>query len=144
MSRFEAQEFLRLGLRLVKHEPNEAGYRTAINRAYYACHLIGRESTARKGWFSPRYDMSDHSGLWRALKDRTSWWHKLRDLYELREHADYHIDSKQQLPNSSCPYCKKNTNIEPLVDEGIWERARQIAEDIAPRLQNITPITTKI
>ena len=137
--KFNAQEFLQLGLRLVSYEPNEAGYRTAINRAYYACHLIGRESTARKGWFKPGYTGRDHYGLWEALKQHTLWGNKLQVLYELREHADYHIDSKKQSPNNSCPYCNSKTDTTALVDENTWVIARDIANDIFPRLQSIMP-----
>jgi len=137
--KFNAQELLQLGLRLVSYEPNEAGYRTAINRAYYACHLIGRESTARKGWFNPEYTGRDHRGLWEALKQHTLWWNKLQVLYELREHADYHIDPSQQSPNNSCPYCNSGTDTTALVDENTWAIARDIANDIFPRLQSIMP-----
>lgn len=136
--KFNAQEFLQLGLRLVSYEPNEAGYRTAINRAYYACHLIGRESTAKKGWFIPQYNYNDHSGLWRALKN-TPLRNKLRALYELRVHADYHIDPSQQPPNNVCSYCDGKTNTTALVDENTWIIARDIANDILPRLQSIMP-----
>lgn len=132
MAKFDAQEFLQLGLRLVSFEPNEAGYRTAINRVYYACHLIGRESTAIKGWFNPKNDSNDHSGVWRALKEHTSWGDKLRVLYELREHADYHIDPNQQPTGSSCSYCKSKI-------EDTWARAKNIAEDILPRIQSVAP-----
>jgi uncharacterized protein (UPF0332 family) len=135
---FNAQEFFQLSLRLVKNEPNEAGYRTAINRAYYACHLIGCESAAKKGWFTPKYTFRDHAGLWAALKEHTPWWNKLRALYELREHADYHMDPSQQPPNS-CSYCDSKTDDIALVDEDIWVIARDIANDIIPRLQSIMP-----
>ena len=137
--RFNAQEFLQLGLRLVGYEPNEAGYRTAINRAYYACHLIGCDSTARKGWFTPEYNANDHSGLMRVLRRNTNLGHKLRDLYELRVHADYHIDPKQQPLDNSCSYCTGKTNATHLVDKDTWARARYIANDILPRLQSIAP-----
>jgi len=141
MVKFNAQEFLQLSLRLVNCEPNEAGYRTAINRAYYACHLIGRETTGRKGWFTPQYSKSDHAGLWRALREhKTPWWSKLRALYELREHADYHIDSSPQPPNDNrCSYCDSKTETATLVDEHTWLIARDIANDIFPRLQSIKP-----
>ncbi len=141
MVKFNAQEFLQLGLRLVSHEPNEAGYRTAINRAYYACFLIGRESTTRKGWFSPppSYAAGDHSGLRRALNRVPNLPDKLLALYELREHADYHIDPKQQPPNNSCSYCDGKNDTTTLVDENTWIRARDIANDILPRLQSIMP-----
>lgn len=138
--RFNAQEFLQLGLRLVSYEPNEAGYRTAINRAYYACFLIGRESTTRKGWFSPppSYTGADHSGLRRALR-RTVLPPKLLALYRLREHADYHIDPTQQSPDNHCSYCDSKNDTTTLVDEDTWIRARDIANDILPHLQSIMP-----
>lgn len=138
--RFDAAGFLHLSQRLVSAEPNEAGYRTAINRAYYACFLIGRESTTKKGWFKPGYTGRDHYGLWEALKQHnTLWGNKLQALYQLREHADYHIDPKQQPPNNSCSYCRNQTEITPLVNEGTWKRAKAIAENILPRLQSIMP-----
>ena len=132
--RFDAQEYLQLSLRLVGYEPNEAGYRTAINRVYYACYLIGCETTARKGWFIPEYSANDHSRLRKALR-RTNLASKLLALYRLREHADYHIDSQQQ--PASCEYCKNETDIAPLVDEDTWIRAKAIAEDALPLLQKI-------
>ncbi len=138
MVRFNAQEFLQLGLKLVSYEPNEAGYRTAINRVYYACFLIGRESTYRKGWFTPKYDGTDHSALRRALQS-AKLGSKLRSLYELREHADYHIDPTQQSPNNRCSYCDGKTDTTALVDEDTWVIAREIANDILPRLQSIMP-----
>ena len=137
--KFNAQEFLQLSLRLVSYEPNEAGYRTAINRAYYACFLIGRESATRKGWLIPSYRGDDHSGLRRALDKVPNLSDKLLDLYQLREHADYHIDPKQQPPNNSCSYCRNQTEITPLVNEDTWKRAKAIAENILPRLQSLMP-----
>ena len=136
---FNAQDFFQLGLRLAKCEPNEAGYRTAINRAYYACHLVGCESTYKKGWFISRsYDGRDHQGLIRVLREnKTRLWHKLRSLYELREHADYHIDPSQQLTSSSCKHCDGRTDTATLVDEDTWVMAREIADNILPCLQNI-------
>ncbi len=139
MVKFNAQEFLQLGLRLSSSEPNEAGYRTAINRVYYACHLIGCESTAKKGWFNRQYDYGDHSGLVRALKQHSRLGDKLRVLYELREHADYHIDSTQQPPSMPCSYCDSKADSTALVDEDTWEKASAIANEILPQLQSIIP-----
>jgi len=139
MDKFDAEEFLELSKRLVCHEPNEAGYRTAINRAYYACHLIGCESTAKKGWFTPQYNGRDHAGLWRTLKGKNTWGYKLQVLYELREHADYHIDTSQQSSICSCSYCDDSKSKTALVDKNIWIIARDIANDLLPRLQSIMP-----
>lgn len=138
MGGFSAEEFLRLGLKLVSNEPNEAGYRTAINRVYYACHLVGRESAHEKGWFTPKYGAPDHSGLYRSLMQRTRWGAKLRRLYELREHADYHVSPKQQALGS-CPDCGRASDIEPLASDKTWEEAKSIAQDIFPRLVGLRP-----
>jgi hypothetical protein len=138
MATFDAQEFMGVAVRVASSEPNEAGYRTAISRAYYACHLVGCNATEEKGWFPHRtHTGADHSGLWREALKTYPWRHKLRDLLELREHADYHTDS---LPlKDTCRYCGEATQTQVLVNCETWERAKLIAQDILPRLKNIAP-----
>jgi hypothetical protein len=128
---FNAGDFLALALKLVGSEPNEAGYRTATNRVYYACHLIGRESASKKGWFNPKFSADDHHALCRELNKRTLWGGKLRSLLELREHVDYHMEPRKTT-NNLCHYCSSN-------EKENWERAKAIAEDIFPRIQNLAP-----
>lgn len=72
-------------------------------------------------------------------KEAYSLGNQLRVLYELREHADYHIDPTQQSPNNRCSYCAGKTDTTALVDENTWIIARDIANYILPRLQSIMP-----
>jgi len=132
MADFNAREFFELGSKIAAAHANECGYRTAIGRVYYACHLIGSDATKEKGWFVPKNRAEDHSGLCRALKDhnQTRIENKLRDLIELREHADYHIKKPS---SGSCRYCNN------VVDKQMWERAESIASYILPKLEDIYP-----
>ena len=58
-------------------------------------------------------------------------------LDELREHADYHIDSMERQRNTMCESCKAGFDDKPLVNQLTWKRAKDIAEYIFPRLQSI-------
>jgi len=138
MADFDAKEFLDLGLKIADAHDNECGYRTAIGRAYYACHLIGSDATEQKGWFSPQSGAADHSALCRALREHNlrRVGDKLRDLIELREHADYHIKKRS---TDKCSYCEKVAPGVNLVDKQTWERAKSIASDILPKLDAIHP-----
>ena len=139
MADFNAKEFFELGLKIAHAHDNECGYRTAIGRVYYACFLIGSDATEQKGWFPNRtYRAADHSALCRALKayGPRGVGDKLRDLLELREHADYHIKKR---PTDKCRYCDNMTGGVSLVDKGTWERAKSIASNILPKLEGIYP-----
>jgi hypothetical protein len=133
MADFNAKEFFVLGEKIADAYGSECAYRTAIGRVYYACHLIGSDAIQQKGWFSDRhYDARDHSALCRVLRERHvgKVGDKLRDLIELREHADYHIKKPS---NGGCKYCRN------VVGKQTWERAKSIASDILPRLEDIYP-----
>jgi hypothetical protein len=139
MADFNAKEFFDLGLKIADAYDNECGYRTAIGRIYYACHLIGSDATEQKGWFPHRkYSAADHSALCKVLKERgpRGVGDKLRDLLELREHADYDIKKR---PDSECAYCRHAAASTNLVDKRMWERAESIASDILPKLEAIYP-----
>ncbi len=138
MAEFDAQEFFNLGLRLVNTFKTEAGYRTAIGRLYYACHLIGVRSTSKKGWFQPKYSKDDHRLLIQALKlyNKRAIADQLSALVVLREHADYHINKRS---DGLCKLCNKVTEGCNLVDSSDWERAKSIAENILPKLIAIEP-----
>lgn len=138
MSEFDGKEFYNLGVKIAVTYRNEAGYRTAIGRAYYACYLVGANATKNKGWFSPTYSVSDHSALRRALKNRgkDGIADELLDLYILREHADYHIEN---CPAGKCEYCDGITSSEDLVGIQTWQRAETIATHVLPQLEIINP-----
>ncbi len=138
MPTFDGAEFYLLAKRLVAVDQSEAAYRTSINRAYYACHVVGIDSTSKKGWYQPAFGAGDHSGLSRALRAHNQDWHsKLTELYRLREHADYHTESSN--PGAECDYCRdsaKNSNSSSL---NLWTRTQTITDDILPRLKSIAP-----
>jgi hypothetical protein len=138
MADFNAKEFFELGLKIAHAHDYECGYRTAIGRLYYACHLIGIDATEQKGWFSPKYGAPDHSALWRVLKEHhvRGVGDKLRELVELREHADYHIKKRS---TGGCQYCEHVAEGVNLVNKQTWERAESIASDILPKLEAIYP-----
>jgi hypothetical protein len=138
MSEFDEKEFYDLGVKIASAYDNEAGYRTAIGRVYYACYLTGAKATKNKGWFSPKYSVADHSALRRALKDKAQdpLADKLLELYILREHADYHVENR---PEGECKYCDCVASDEDLVGAQTWLRAETIARNILPRLESINP-----
>jgi hypothetical protein len=138
MSEFDEKRFYDLGLKIARAYAHEAGYRTAIGRVYYACYLIGAKATKNKGWFSPRYQGTDHSALRRALVDQNKRpiADKLLELYKLREHSDYHVVN---CPRGECEHCDLVAPQESLVGAQMWSRAETIAKDILPKLESIDP-----
>jgi len=138
MSEFDEKEFYDLGVKIARAYADEAGYRTAIGRVYYACYLIGAKATKNKGWFSPKYSAADHSALRRALKAQAkdALADKLLELYRLREHADYHVEN---CPGGECQYCDCVAPNEDLVGNQTWLRAETIAKYILPKLESINP-----
>ena len=139
---FDAVEFYNLSIKIAEKFITEAGYRTAIGRAYYACHLIGVDSTRTKGWFSPTNRREDHSGLLRALKkygiDEIA--DQLGELCRLREHSDYHVIKCSSERCESCEAVKLGAD---LVDEKTWKRAQEIANNILPLLRSIKPSSSR-
>ena len=138
MPNFDAKDFYSLALKIANTFPNEAGYRTAVGRAYYACHLVGEDSTVQKGWFHPDHGATDHRGLSKVFRDHSlvSISDKLRELIELREHVDYHMSKST---TEHCSYCELVKGDSPLVDETTWKRAKALADDLLPRLESIKP-----
>jgi hypothetical protein len=128
---FDPKEFFSISLEIPKTFNNEAGYRTAIGRIYYACHLIGIDAVDSKGWYKRQNAREDHLGLCRALKGRGNTLSqaesKLRKLIEMREHSDY--DTSLEKSSERCSICKSR----------MWLEARYIAEDIIPKLESIKP-----
>jgi hypothetical protein len=136
MADFNPQEFFIIGIDIANKYGNDCGYRTAIGRVYYACHLIGSDAAEKKGWFHPKHGAGDHSRLWRELRDKNkeSIARKLQDLYAMREHADYHIEKSS---HSGCRYCNSG------IEKQTWERASAIANNILPQLEAIYPTQQK-
>ena len=126
MSVFNPEDYWQISLKLVNQKPSDADYRTASNRAYYACHLVGCE----KGIIKRTYSAKDHSALWGELRRRgTVWWNKLETLYRIREHADYHV-SLDNPDSANCPYCQGTA-------ESTWGTAKDITENILPYIKSL-------
>ena len=138
MCEFEAQEFYDLGKKLVQTNNDEAGYRTAIGRIYYACHLIGLDAIVNKGWYNSREGSEDHSGVCRILKQhqKDALADQLLELYRFREHSDYHI---RRCVQGKCTHCDNVGEGVNLVNASSWRRAEEIATHILPRLRAIDP-----
>src|SRR5436309_399381 len=71
--------------------------RTSLGRAYYALMLALRVAIRNAQKKSPDLGFGDHGHLWRTLEDSgvpqlMSLGKVLKDLYEAREKADYHLD----------------------------------------------------
>lgn len=139
MPTFDAATFIHTINKIVKADPIEADFRTAINRVYYACHLIGRSALTQKGWYQPKYTGEDHRGIITKLQEHTPWGSKLLTLLRLREHVDYCTDSADRR-TSPCSYCQEaSSKAVLLVDNNMWEQAKAIQEDILPRLKALFP-----
>ena len=126
--------FLAQAQRLAETAENEADHRSAINRAYYACHLIARDAlfgVDARGGRRP-----SHWAVIRAVarrEDGESSANELWTLKAMREVADYvtdslHPDVQRVFANS------RVSDWESLAD---W--ALSIAGALIPRLQTLPP-----
>lgn len=64
MTVFNWREFLRLAERLNAQQPDEAAYRPAISRAYYAAYHVAADFTRRTGLLPGRHT---HKRVWSVL-----------------------------------------------------------------------------
>ena len=116
---FEPLEFLNLAHDLA-NQGEEARFRTAINRAYYALFLIAREKTGVKG------KRQVHRETINRVKRRSGYrtaGDQLDRLFRLRVTADYEL-----LPNA------------PSDRDWVhnWSDARAIIARILPKLQALS------
>jgi len=77
-------------------EPTEAGWRSAVSRAYYAAFHVARLLLRDLGFRTPRADQA-HAYLWLRLSNCGDpaiqvAGHRLRDLRSERNRADYDLD----------------------------------------------------
>ena len=105
---FDPDEFFRFANQLVQDNPNEAALRSAISRAYYACHLVARDqlfgvdhagltSGARKRIAPGPAGKSEHKVVQLAVGQNRTFRssvhlrleNKLGQLQSMREAADY-------------------------------------------------------
>jgi hypothetical protein len=95
----DAHDFLALAKKLVDHEPNPAGRRTAVSRAYYAAFNVAAEFLAAIGHDVPR-DAGGHKRAYFYLNNcedqsLVEAGGDLDDLRGVRNDADYDMDDKR-------------------------------------------------
>lgn len=86
---FSPMDFLLLAEILIEGEDaDEARFRTAMNRVYYAIFLLARSKTG-----AAEIEVGAHSAVRRLLRQRgyTKIAESLETLYEFRVKADYYI-----------------------------------------------------
>ena len=126
--------FLGQARRLANDAENEADYRSAINRAYYACHL-----TARDALFGVDAGGGRRPSHWAVInsvyKTPSGHWdaRRLRRLKRMREVADYVTDSLH-------PEVQRVFERNQVVDwEGLAAAALAVAGEVVPRLRRLPP-----
>lgn len=137
---FNVKDFYELAQWLVDQRKDESSLRTAISRIYYAAHLIALQKLIQKGW-TPTGRGKDHDGVIRELRSRRfrNQGDQLKSLLELREHADYHVDTAQTIRNQYCEFCKKvrDSQDEQNVNIRHWEEALSIGNRCMPHLEKL-------
>jgi hypothetical protein len=148
---FDPREFLLLSAQLCSGPSNEAASRTAVGRAYYACHLIARDqlygpdgrllTNARRKRFENRWSVeggshefivagvahSVPSSLGRAkrLSDR------LAQLKDMRVQADYKCDPQDT--NTQAIFARYG-----VTDwQSLATQALQLANSLFPELRRL-------
>ena len=126
--------FLSQAQRLARTAENEADHRSAINRAYYACHLVARDALfgvdagggRRPSHWAVIRAVAGHEG---GAADANGLW----TLKEMREAADYVTDS-------SHPDVQRVFADGRVSDwAGLAARALAVAGALIPRLRALPP-----
>jgi hypothetical protein len=139
---FDPEDFHKLAVLLAQNQPSEAAIRTAISRAYYACHLLGRQRLMRLGW-EPKGKGDDHGGVIRELKSRRTrpLGDQLDLLREHREHADYHMDASSSVLNPHCTFCQKIRESPPksgpMINSSHWAEVEEVSGNLISLLKKL-------
>ena len=126
--------FLVQAERLARTAENEADHRSAISRAYYACHL-----TARDALFGVDARGGRRPSHWAVINsvDRAPGRHRdarrLRELKAMREAADYVTDSSH--PEVQAVFV--DSRVADWASLADWALA--IADALIPRLRALPP-----
>ena len=120
--------------RLVRDAENEADYRSAINRAYYACHLVARDALfgvdAGGGRRPSHWAII---GIVAKIEGHDEDANGLRLLKAMREVADYVTDS-------SHPEVRRAFEESQVEDwEGLAAAALTVAGEVVPHLRRLPP-----
>ena len=126
--------FLFQAQRLARTAENEADYRSAISRAYYACHLVARDAL-----FGVDAGGGRRPSHWAVIKsvakhaNRENSVYGLWKLKTMREAADYVTDS-------SHPDVQRVFTENRAADwASLAARALAVAGEIIPRLRTLPP-----
>ncbi len=124
--------FLGQARRLANDAGNEADYRSAISRAYYACHLVARDAL-----FGVDAGGGRRPSHWAVINSVNKvpgrHWdaYLLQALKRMREVADYVTDS-------SHPEVRRVFERSQVADwEGLAAAALAVAGEIVPRLRRL-------
>ena len=120
--------------RLARTAENEADYRCAVNRAYYACHLVARDAlfgVDAGGGRRPSHtavikSIATHPG---GAEDADG----LRELKAMREAADYVTDSLH--PDVQRVFAENSVSDWA----SLASRALSVADSLLPRLRTLPP-----
>lgn len=138
---FDARDFSSLASWLVENRADEASFRTAISRVYYAAHLLAVRKP-KNNW-TPAGTGADHRGVIRSLNRGNTMRlaSLLEQLLELREHADYHVEAVGTVFNQGCRFCKKiresSLQSEQAVNLTHWEEAKKVRDRLFPLLEKL-------
>ena len=126
--------FLGQARRLANDAENEADYRSAISRAYYACHLVARDALfgvdARGGKRPSHWAVINSVN---KVPSRHRDARRLRRLKRMREVADYVTDSLH-------PEVRRVFERSQVADwEGLAAAALAVAGEAIPRLRRLPP-----
>ena len=126
--------FLVQARRLANDAENEADYRSAVSRAYYACHLVARD--ALFGVDAGGGRRPSHWAVIRSVAEDEGSEEDgdgLRRLKWMREVADYVTDSLH-------PEVRRVFERNQVVDwEGLAAAALAVAGEVVPRLRRLPP-----
>ncbi len=128
--------FLGQAQRLAETAENEADYRSAVSRAYYACHLIARD--ALYGVDAGGGRRPSHWAVINAVTMRGGGENDANELWLLktmRESADYVTDS-------SHPDVQRVFSESRVSDwASLAARALAVAGALVPRLRTLPPVS---
>ena len=126
--------FLGQARRLTRDAENEADYRSAISRAYYACHLVARDAlfgVDARGGRRPSHRAI--IGIVAKTEGQDDDADGLRLLKTMREVADYVTDSLH--PEIQRLFAKNRVSNW----EGLAAAALGVAGALVPRLRRLPP-----
>ena len=126
--------FLGQARRLANDAENEADYRSAVSRAYYACHLVARDAL-----FGVDAGGGRRPSHWAVINSVNKvpgrHWdaYLLQALKRMREVADYVTDSLH-------PEVRRVFERSQVADwEGLAAAALAVAGEVVPRLRRLPP-----